>query len=149
MPVIDVQQLIDSIHQLQKLREELLRKDLSPPGAWIHEYEVQRFYAGSGNTEWYRYAKWQAHDPIFPRRPKRKYRLIAPDAEHGFTRHQHISRVSSTTGLGMEPEVQAAYQAWHNRQRLDALEQLLEEIQAILGRAKKLQGRVKQGEDQE
>lgn len=135
---IDIEKILKGIQQLQQLRSELLAGSLSPPGAWIHEYVVKRFYPGSGNTEFYCYAKWQAHQPIFLRHPKQKKRWAEPDIEPGFTQHQHIGRVSSTTGLGTEPEVETAYKQWRNRQRLEAVEKVLREIQAILASAEPL-----------
>lgn len=107
MHEINVAALIERIRQLQQIREELRSGALSSEGAWIHEYEVKRLYRGSGNLEWYRYAKWQAHEPIFQRKPKRP---ANPDRHPGFTKHQHIGRVSSTTGLEMEDAVKEAYQ---------------------------------------
>jgi hypothetical protein len=132
MVEIDVPKIIQDIEQLQRLRLELLEQELSPEQAWIHQYEVKRVYP-SGNTEWYCYAKWQAHQAIFRRNPKHKHRIA--DKEPGFTKHQHIGRVSSSTGLGMEPEVKEAYRAWHDRQRLEAIEESLLEIHAVLARA--------------
>lgn len=134
----DVSKLIQGIEQLQQWRLELLAGELSPPGAWIHTYEVDRLYLGSGNLETYRYAKWQANEPIFERKPKRSQRSANSDQHPGFTKHQHIGRVSSTTGLGMDEEVKGAYQAWRNRQRLEAIEATLQEIEAILVRAERL-----------
>lgn len=93
MSEIDIQQNMEGIQQLQQLREELLAGDLSLEGASIHEYEITRFYPGSGNTEWYRYAKWQAHEPIFKRNPKRKNRLTDPPKEPGYTKHDAIQPV--------------------------------------------------------
>ncbi len=141
MDEIDTQKIIEGIQQLQQLREELLAGDLSPEGAWIHEYEITRFYPGSGNTEWYRYAKWQAHEPIFLRNPKRKNQLTEPPKEPGFTKHQHIGRVDSSTGLGMDEGVKEAYQSWRNRKRLEAVEEVLREIQSLLIRAERLKAK--------
>ncbi len=89
------QKIIERIHELEKLREELLAGDLSPEGAWIHEYVVYKVYASSGTSHWYRYAKWQAHEPIFIRHPKRKEREKNPLKEPSYTKHQHIGRVES------------------------------------------------------
>lgn len=131
MTEINIQQLSEGLNHLQQLRERLLAGSLSPEGAWIHEYEVRRTYP-SGNTETYGYAKWQAHEPIFKRNPKKQGRSPRAGKDPEFTCHQHIGRVWSTTGLGMEPEVEAAYQEWRNRKKLEAIERALGEIQAIL-----------------
>lgn len=147
MDEIDVQKMIEGIQQLQQLREELLAGDLSPDGAWIHEYEITRFYPGSGNTEWYRYAKWQAHEPIFKRNPKQKNRLTEPLKEPGYTKHQHIGRVDSSTGLGMDEGVREAYQSWQNRKRLEAVEEVLREIQSVLVGAERLKAKDKEIQD--
>lgn len=130
MTEINIQQIVEKIEQLQQLRERLLADTLSPEGAWIHEYEVRRVYP-SGNTETYGYAKWQAHEPIFKRNPKKRGRSPREGKDPEFTCHQHIGRVWSTTGLGIEPEVEAAYQEWRNRKKLEAIEQSLKEIQTI------------------
>ena len=45
--------------------------------------------------------------------------------------------MSSNTGLGIEPQVEEAYQQWANRKRLEAYEQALQEIQSILLRFEK------------
>jgi len=137
MNEIDVETLIERIRQLQHIPEELLVAKLSPEGAWIHEYEVKRLYRGSGNLEGYRYAKWQAHEPIFQRQPKRSKRLANSDQHPGFTKHQYIGRVSSTTGLEMEDAVKEAYQMWCDRKRLDAINEALREIEAVLLRVER------------
>lgn len=137
MDEINFPQLIEKIDRLQQLREKLLVGDLSPEGASIHEYEVRRTYP-SGNTETYGYAKWQAHEPIFKRNPKKGGRSPRARKDPEFTCHQHIGRVWSTTGLGTEPEVQPAYQEWRNRKKLEAIEAALKEIQAILSRLEKM-----------
>jgi hypothetical protein len=149
MSEIDIQKIIEGIQQLQQLREELLAGDLSPEGTWIHEYEITRFYPGSGNTEWYRYAKWQAHEPIFLRNPKRKTQLTEPPKEPGYTKHQHIGRVDSSTGLGMDESVKEAYQSWRNRKRLEAVEEVLREIQSILIGAERFKVKGRAVEDAE
>ena len=57
--------------------------------------------------------------------PKKHGRSPRSDKHPEFTHHQHIGRVSSNTGLGIEPEVESAYQQWANRKRLEAYEQAL------------------------
>lgn len=131
MSDIDVRRIIEQVGRLEQIRSELLKQALSPEGAWIHEYEVPRTYLGSGNTEFYRYAKWQAHEAIFERKPRRR-RCEEVGVDLGKTRHQHIGRVSSSTGLGMESEVADAYECWQRRLRLEEIEEGLRQIQAML-----------------
>ena len=131
MATIDVEQIIKGIRLLQQVQEQLRAKELSPEGAWIHQYQVTRSYP-SGNVETYCYAKWQAKQPIFSKKPKSHRRSQPPQHKHEFTCHQHIGRVSSTTGLGMDEAVKAAYIAWNNRKKLTEVEQALREIQTIL-----------------
>lgn len=138
MTEIDFPKLIEGLHHLQRLRDKLRTSSLSPEGAWIHEYEVKRKYP-SGNIETYGYAKWQAHEPIFKRNPKGNGKPPQVGKNPNFTCHQHIGRVWSTTGLGKEPAVEAAYQEWQNRKELEAIEQALEEIQNVLSRFEETQ----------
>ena len=138
MTEIDFPGLIEGLHRLQQLRDKLRSGRLSPEGAWIHEYEVKRKYS-SGNTETYGYAKWQAHEPIFKRNPKRRGQFPRVGKNPNFTCHQHIGRVWSTTGLGVEPAVKAAYQEWQNRKELEAIEQALKEIRNVLSRFQETQ----------
>ena len=108
-PEPDLQKILDGIHHLMEGRYP------------------------NGFLGIYRYAKWQAHEPIFKRNPKRNARpRRGKDPE--FTCHQHIGRLGSNTGLGSEPEVDAAYAAHNNRQRLEAIGQALCEIQSILSK---------------
>lgn len=123
----NIQNLIEQMQQLEKEREELLLKPMSPPGVWIHQYEVRKRYP-DGFIGIYIYAKWQAEKPIFKRNPK-KY---GHRGEGNFTCHQHIGRVSSNTGLDSVPEVEAAYEEWENRKRLDAIDQALADIEIVL-----------------
>jgi len=134
-PEPDLEKILDGIHLLMSERSHLLANDLSPPGAWIHEYTVRRRYPNGFLGE-YIYAKWQAHEPIFKRNPKRNAR--PPRGKNAeFTCHQHIRRVGSNTGLGTEPEVEEAYQQLSSRKRLEAVEQALQEIQSILSKFEK------------
>jgi len=132
-PEPDLQQILDGIHRLMSERSHLLTSDLSPEGAWIHEYTVRRRYP-KGFLGEYQYAKWQAREPIFKRNPKKYGRLPNKGKDPEYTCHQHIGRVGSNTGLGSEPEVEAAYAAHNNRQRLEAIDQALSEIQSILSK---------------
>lgn len=130
---LDQQKILDGITHLMRLRSQLLKSDLSPEGAWIHEYEVKKRYPDGFIGE-YCYAKWQSHEPIFKRNPKKRGRLPKRGKDPEFTCHQHIGRVGSNTGLGTEPEVEEAYQQWNNRKQLEAVEQALQEIQSILSK---------------
>lgn len=131
MATIDVEQIMEGIRRLQQVQEQLRAEELSPEGAWIHQYQVTRSYP-SGNVETYCYAKWQAKLPIFRKKPKSHRRSQQPEQKPEFTCHQHIGRVSSTTGLGMDEAVRAAYNAWNNRKKLNEVEQALTEIQTVL-----------------
>lgn len=131
MATIDVEPIMEGIRRLQQVQEQLRAKELSPEGAWIHQYQVTRFYP-SGNVETYCYAKWQAKLPIFSKKPKSHRRSQQSEHKPEFTCHQHIGRVSSTTGLGMDEAVRAAYNAWNNRKKLREVEQALQEIQTVL-----------------
>ena len=133
----DLQGILEGIQRLMSERSHLLSSDLSPEGAWIHIYTVRRRYP-KGFLGEYQYAKWQAREAIFKRNPKKYGRLPKKDKDPEFTHHQHIGRVSSNTGLGCDPEVEEAYEQWSNRKRLEAVEQALQEIQAILSRVEKL-----------
>ncbi len=128
----DLQKILDGIHYLMSERSHLLTSELSPEGAWIHQYVVRRRYP-KGFLGEYVYAKWQAREAIFKRNPKRNARP-ACGKNPEYTCHQHIGRVGSNTGLGSEPEVDAAYAAHNNRQRLEAIDQALCEIQSILSK---------------
>ena len=39
-PEINLEQLLDGIQHLMQMRSQLLASELSPEGAWIHEYTV-------------------------------------------------------------------------------------------------------------
>ncbi|MDX2241109.1 MAG: hypothetical protein NW224_10535 [Leptolyngbyaceae cyanobacterium bins.302] len=143
MATIDIEPIMKGIRRLQQVQEQLQARELSPEGAWIHQYQVTRSYP-SGNVETYCYAKWQAKLPIFSKKPKRHKRSQQPEHKPAFTCHQHIGRVSSTTGLGMDEAVRAAYNAWNNRKKLTEVEQALTEIQKVL---EKTEGQIGKMED--
>ena len=129
-----INQIIEKLHELKEIREQLANEPMSPPGVWIHEYEVKKQYRKDGYVYVYCYAKWQADTPIFRRNPKAKLRGVAKGKNPEFTCHQHIGRVWSSTGLGIDPEVKSARQEWHNRKRLDAIDKALDEIEtAFIG----------------
>lgn len=127
----DIQEICNKIILLNQAREQLLKQELSPEGAWIHEYTVYRRYP-SGFVGEYKYAKWQANKPIFKRNPKPRARPPKRGKNRELTNHKHIGRVWSNTGLGMEPETEEAYQIFNNRKQLEAIEQALAEIESVL-----------------
>lgn len=106
---------------------------MSPPGAWIHQYEVRKQYKKDGDVYLYVYAKWQAKEPIFQRNPKKVLKGITKRGKNPeYTCHQHIGRVGSSTGLPTDEMVTEAYQEWRNRQQLDAIDTAIEEIEKVL-----------------
>ncbi len=126
-------ELIAKINRLYEHRQKLLATgNIAPDGAWIHTYSIYREFK-SGFVGEYIYGKWQAHEAIFRRsqRPKRKP-PIKTGKDPEFTNHQYIGRVGSNTGLGMEPEVEVAYQAEANRRRLTRIDRATREINQIL-----------------
>lgn len=125
MSDINIDEIIEKINYLKTLREELLEKDLSPKGAWIHEYQIHRSYP-SGHEAIYTYAKWQADKPIFKRNPKKNARPLKPDKDKEYTNHQHIGNVET------DPEVQEAYKAWNNRKELEHIEKFFKNIEVML-----------------
>jgi hypothetical protein len=130
-----IDQIIEKLHQLKEIRQQLVNEPMSEPGVWIHQYEVRKQYKKGGEIYWYVYAKWQANEPIFKRNPKARLKGIVKSGKNPeFTCHQHIGRVGSSTGLGTDPEVTEAYREWENRKRLDAVDKALEEIaNALIG----------------
>ncbi|WP_375449115.1 hypothetical protein [uncultured Nostoc sp.] len=104
-----IDQIIEKLHQLKEIRQQLINAPMSEPGAWIHQYEVRKQYKKGGEIYWYVYAKWQANEPIFKRNPKARLKGIVKRGKNPeYTCHQHIGRVSSSTGLGTDPEVAEA-----------------------------------------
>lgn len=125
-----IDQIIEKLQQLKEIREEVINRPMSPPGAWIHEYEVKKQYKKDGEIHWYQYAKWQANEPIFKRNPKERLKgIVKRGKNREYTCHQHIGRVGSSTGLPTDPAVTEAYREWENRKRLDAIDTALEEIE--------------------
>ncbi|WP_461947671.1 hypothetical protein [Nostoc sp.] len=128
-----IDQIIEKLHQLKEIRQQLVNAPMSEPGAWIHQYEVRKRYKKGGDIYTYTYAKWQATEPIFKRNPKPRLKGVVKRGNNPeYTCHQHIGRVGSSTGLGTEPEVTEAYREWENRKRLDAVDKALDEIEAAL-----------------
>jgi len=127
-----VDQIIERLHQLKEIRRQLANQPMSPPGAWIHEYEVKKQYRKGGDVYVYCYAKSQADTPIFRRNSKAKLRGVAKGKNPEFTCHQHIGRVWSSTGLGIDPDVAIALKEWERRKQLDAIDKALEQVEAAL-----------------
>lgn len=126
--------LIARIRRLYEVRQQILESgEVAPDGCWIHLYEVRRLWR-SGFVGVYQYAKWQSSTPVFKRNPKRNGRPPKRGKDPEFSTHQHIGRVSSNTGLGMEPEVEEAYLAVARRDRLNQIDEALKEIETILDR---------------
>lgn len=128
-------QIIKRLQQLKEIRQQLVNEPMSEPGVWIHQYEVRKQYKKGGEVYWYVYAKWQANEPIFKRNPKARLKGIVKRGKNPeYTCHQHIGRVSSSTGLGTDPLVTEAYREWENRKQLDAIDKALDEIEnALMG----------------
>jgi len=125
----------DILQKIQSIEEEyssLLKKPLSPEGAWIHEYTVSRVYINTGVKHEYRYAKWHSQEPIFLRNPKKKALPLRKGKDKKYTCHQHIGRVSSTSGLPTDPEVLEAYESLANRKRLEKIQSAIQEISEVL-----------------
>ena len=134
MAEFDLEKAIEQLRSLEEERAELLTKPLSPEGAWIHQYTKIRKYP-SGFVGEYTYAKWQANEAIFGRKPRqlaKRQREKEAGINQNPVKHQHIGRVGSNSGLPMDEEVKVAYEAWHNRLRLEAIEKVLKRIAAIL-----------------
>ncbi|MHC0068179.1 hypothetical protein ACWATR_35835 [Nostoc sp. UIC 10890] len=128
-----IDQIIEKLHQLKEIRQQLVNQPMSPPGVWIHEYEVRKQYKKDGEIYWYVYAKWQANEAIFKRNPKQRLKGIVKRGKNPeYTCHQHIGRVGSSTGLATDPAVTEAYQEWANRKQLDAIDTAIEEIEKAL-----------------
>lgn len=128
-----IDQIIEKLQQLKEIRQQLVNKPMSPPGAWIHQYEVRKQYKKDGQIYWYVYAKWQANEPIFKRNPKKRLKgIIKRGKNPEYTCHQHIGRVGSSTGLPTDPQVEEAYKEWNNRKRLDAIDTALVQIENAL-----------------
>ena len=125
------------IEQLSEERAKLLEYEMSPPGVWVHEYTVLKECDGVRLS--YRYAKWQAEEPIFDRRPKKRERerLEKEGLPFGKTNHRHIGRVGSSTGLPMEYSVIEAKKQYARRQRLEEIDAALAEILSCLNRISK------------
>lgn len=141
MAEFDFENIIAQIRELEKERAYLLTQPLSPEDAWIHHYTKKRTYP-SGFTGWYQYAKYQADEPIFERKPK-QYNKRMREKEAGINQNpvkdQHIGRMWSSTGLGCDDEVIEAYADWYRRKRLEAIDKALARIMKALEIAAKIE----------
>lgn len=111
---------IDGIHhkinQLYRVREMLLQRPLARPDIWISQYTKMV------KAQIYTYAKWESVTPIF----------ISKKDPQKYTRHEHIGRVGSTTGLPMDTSVRIAYRLQRHRRWLDRIETSIEQIQSAI-----------------
>ncbi|MBD2596060.1 hypothetical protein H6G74_17255 [Nostoc spongiaeforme FACHB-130] len=128
-----IDKIIEKLQKLKEIRQETVEQPMSAPGTWIHQYEVRKQY--NGQLYWYVYAKWQANEPIFERRPKKRLKgIVKRDKNPEYTCHQHIGRVGSSTGLPTDEVVIEAYQEWNNRKRLEAIDTAIQEIEMVLNK---------------
>ena len=51
-----IDQIIEKLHQLKEIRQQLVNTPMSEPGVWIHQYEVRKQYKKGGDIYWYVYA---------------------------------------------------------------------------------------------
>jgi hypothetical protein len=123
---------IDHIHakinQLYRLRDRLLSRPLAPPDIWISQYKITREYPNSKMAHTYTYAKWEALTPIFKRKKQDKIDSKASK----YTKHEHIGRVSSTSGLPMDESVRIAYIEQRNRRWLNRVESAINKIESAI-----------------
>jgi hypothetical protein len=124
----DIDRIHAKINQLYRLRDRLLLRPLAPSNIWISRYNITRQYPNSKMAHTYTYAKWEASTPIFERKQKDK----KDKKVKKYTRHQHIGRVSSTSGLPMDPEVEQAYIEQRNRRWLDRVESAINQIELAI-----------------
>lgn len=139
----EIQHIIERLNCVYERRQQILASgNIAPEGAWIHTYVIYRKFSDTFTGE-YCYAKWQSKEAIFKRssRPKKK-RPLKAGKNPEYTNHQHIGRVWSNTGLGMETEVEEAYEAWENRLTLETIDKALSEIRQILDLVKPNQPQV-------
>lgn len=130
-----MKELLDKLQRLYEMREMILESgEIAPEGAWIHEYDSVRRSPKNGEVLIYRYAKWQSKFPIFARNPRRPQDWEKAEKSDGFTAHQYIGRVGSSTGLGAYQSVADAYAALARRERLQQIDKALVEIEEILER---------------
>ncbi len=124
----DIDRIHAKINQLYRLRERLLLRPLAPPNIWISQYQISREYPNSTIVHTYIYAKWEALTPIFERKRKDK----KDNKASKYTKHEHIGRVSSTSGLPMDEKVKQAYIEQRNRRRLDRVEAAINKIESAI-----------------
>jgi hypothetical protein len=130
MSAYAIAQMIERLRELEKERAQLLTASLFSVGAWIHEYTKKKIYPDGFYAE-YTYAKWQASEAIFERKPKQPRKRKEEQKQglsQGKVKHQHIGRVGSSTGLSMEVSVARAYEQWERRKRLEKIEAALTAI---------------------
>jgi hypothetical protein len=138
MSDFDLNRAIRKIRQLHRLKEKFSTMYLAPKNTWISQYTIRRYYPESETTHYYTYAKWESVEPIFICRPKHNLAVVDLNIEDSsvkklkYTRHQHIGRVSSTSGLTMDRSVEIAYRELRNRRWLDRVESALNKIESAI-----------------
>jgi hypothetical protein len=124
----DINRIHAKINQLYRLRDRLLSRPLAPPDIWISQYKITREYPNSKMAHTYTYAKWEALTPIFKRKKQDKIDSKASK----YTKHEHIGRVSSTSGLPMDESVRIAYIEQRNRRWLNRVESAINKIESAI-----------------
>jgi hypothetical protein len=124
----DIDRIHAKINQLYRLRKRLLLRPLAPPDIWISQYKITREYPNSKMAHTYTYAKWEALTPIFKRKKQDKIDSKASK----YTKHEHIGRVSSTSGLPMDESVKIAYIEQRNRRWLNRVESAINKIESAI-----------------
>ena len=111
-----IDKIYRKINQLYRLRVMLLKRPLARPDIWISQYVKMV------GTQCYTYAKWESVTPIFKSKkdPEKK------------TRHEHIGRAGSTTGLSMDESVRIAYRLQRHRRWLDRVETAIGQIESAI-----------------
>jgi hypothetical protein len=126
----DIDRIHAKISQLYRLRDRLSLRPLAPSNIWISQYNITREYPNSKMAHTYTYAKWEALTPIFERKQKNK----KDNNVKKYTKHQHIGRVSSSSGLPMDESVKQAYIEQRNRRWLDRVEAAINQIELAIKR---------------
>lgn len=133
MSNFDLDRVIRKLRQLDRLKQKLSTVYLAPKNTWISQYTIRKHYEETDTIHYYTYAKWESVEPIFECKPKRNYATVDLNIEEKkYTRHQHIGRVSSTSGLTTELSVEIAYRELRNRRWLDRVELAISKIESAI-----------------
>jgi hypothetical protein len=133
MSNFDLDRAIRKLRQLDRLKQKLSTVYLAPKNTWISQYTIRKHYEETDTIYYYTYAKWESVEPIFECKPKRDYATVDLNVEEKkYTRHQHIGRVSSTSGLTTELSVEIAYRGLRNRRWLDRVESAISKIESAI-----------------